>query len=234
MCSKDRVSSTKNSWTNFCGEQGWRPIQWWSDQSLVEPRWEFPGVRKHVGREKSAADSITVLCVRACVHVWPQCHSDCWESWNLQGLCLEHQAPCFMVRGPGSSQVCSYQVLGEPAGALALLTWKHNHAKVRLCSCWNLCLNIPSILAMLWVICPFCEAAAVSHSRWERSLLWYHSVPISDLLECIPGLVITNLSLLLFHTPGIFFPARQMSNSWRTAGNVFVSLSALMLVVFIQ
>lgn len=56
---------------------------------------------------------------------------------------------------PGSSQVCRYQVLKECAGGLALLAWKHNRLSLdslRPCSCLNLCLNVPFILALPWSI----------------------------------------------------------------------------------
>lgn len=143
------------------------------------------------------------VCVRVGMYVWPQCHSDCWESWNL------HQAPCSMVSRPGSSQLCTYQGLREPARGLSLLAWKHT--SLRLFS--KALLLLEPLLecpfrpshAVVYSQPLFGEVAALSHSRWEKCLLWCHSVPISDLLECIPGLVITNLlSLLLFPRPGVF------------------------------
>lgn len=159
MCSKNRDSSTKNSWTNLCGEQGWRSIQWWSGQSLVEPRWEFPGVREHVGREKS--EQLTPLlcyvcaCVCTCVTSVPQW---CWGSCSLQGLFLEHQTPCSTVRG---QEAAKYVVTRFSENLLELsLYWLETISMLRLDSKTFL------LLEPLFE-CPFYPSHAVSNlSIW--------------------------------------------------------------------
>lgn len=124
----------------------------WSEPGGAQMRisWGQGVCRK---REIWAADSIAVLCVcvRVCICVTSE-PQWCWESFNLQGLFLEHQTPCSTVRG---QEATKYVVTRFSENLLELsLYWLETISMLRLdsktFSCWNLCLNVVGNLSIWW------------------------------------------------------------------------------------
>lgn len=54
---------------------------------------------------------------------------DGWKTCSPESLCSEYQARWSVVRGPGSIQIHTYQVLAEPAGILSLLRTYHTESR---------------------------------------------------------------------------------------------------------